>query len=81
MTEDHVKKIATEFVTKDAASHARAHAARPFQFTLFSARPHPELQGQWVVVFTVKTPDGHVMDCEPDVVLVDDLTGVAKFLD
>ncbi len=79
MTEDDVKAVATKFVAEEAADHSRKHGVKPFSYVFDSARLHPRLQGQWAAVFTIRTPEGHVMDGMV-VVLVDDVTGNVKFL-
>jgi hypothetical protein len=80
VTEDQVKQIASRFLAEQMVIHEGKFGLSQFRHTLMGAQCHPRLPGQWSVVFEVRHVDGHVID-GPTLVLVDDTSGEARFLD
>jgi len=79
MTEDQVKRIADDFISK---SHLD-----PCEFASIRRFPKSSLDGpitvedEWVVTYEFKLPDDVACSTEIAIVVVDDATGNASFLE
>lgn len=72
MTAENAKLVAISFVSSlDLKGHC-------YEFA--ELRRHPRRSSDWAVVFDVTSPAGQPLD-GPVIVLVDDITGVARLLD
>jgi hypothetical protein len=80
MTEEEVKQIAFRFVGELDADHERAHGPSAYRRVLRRVMRDARQVGQWAVVFGLETPKGNPVDAMA-VVLVDDATGEARFVE
>ena len=81
MNEEQVKNIASRFVAEQAVQHEGRFGPSKFRYSLHEVKsPTDSPAGQWAVVFLITTLNGSAVD-GPAIVLVDDQSGEAKFLD
>lgn len=81
MMEINIRSIAESYIADQLSQRLITQDMRKYVYSFQSMRRHPNpAEKWWSVVFEVRTPEGSKVD-GPTVVIVDEVSGKAKFLE